>query len=678
MGDPTAAAVNVTATNAVVSASPNVRSSLASDNAGNIFYARGSALMKIDAQTGYVTLFGGDLQTSGCTWESGRKVSDTGYNLINAPIIAGANPDASALIVASNSCAKVYSVRASDGMVLDTWSLSPGYSTTTFLAGGRYLIYNYWIGSDLRLYRLDVGTSGTTPVRIAGDGTLLASMPSVGAAALSVGGPGASGNWHRIVASPDAKRVYWSGAGDTNFIRYDDADADGVYQVGAIIGSSAVDSTACTGTRFDAKVYCQPRHVGRTISVFDLGTETWGTTRTVPFTNNDNGGFLSLASGNSRLLAHYSLNTINSIDTTNMGSNSAYTVIAGQALSIYGNGSDASQVAFQDVYDFNYHASSKKLHVVNSGHFRVVDMSTGTYNISTLYSGIGSFGKRVGFNRANTSAVGAPDTCGGGLKLFTYSLSTGLQTATPLSSPCSTTTGFPPASLSPASSAGTYIYSGNTSWPGYHYNADSRPLLHSNGKIYFAAWTGTSDIFIFSADGTHLNRVAGKTGAGGYVSSHHGTAALGASLKNVRMMQEMSNGDLLIWDGNLLRRISIGSETAGDPCPNGGVAPCLYDVLDYTLATGFTSGTVFRDAYYDASSEIGGVLGSGTTYYVNGSNVVRKFLPTAVASGAVSAATDTAYTFTGTSLTGEVRIALTPAGLLVLQPSKQRILRVSP
>ncbi len=72
-------------------------------------------------------------------------------------------------------------------------------------------------------------------------------------------------------------------------------------------------------------------------------------------------------------------------------------------------------------------------------------------------------------------------------------------------------------------------------------------------------------------------------------------------------------------------------------------------------------------------------------YYVTSSNVVRKFSPSTVSGDNVTAATDTAYSFSGTtfpaSATGSgvsVRITLSPAGLLVLQPNKNRILKVAP
>jgi hypothetical protein len=134
-------------------------------------------------------------------------------------------------------------------------------------------------------------------------------------------------------------------------------------------------------------------------------------------------------------------------------------------------------------------------------------------------------------------------------------------------------------------------------------------------------------------------------------------------------MQEIASGlyagDILIWDKDWLRRISVATESAN---------PRIYDVVKFTIGTGYTSGTTFYDAYYDQSSEQGGVFGTGKMYYVTGGNVVRKFVPNA----ALTSGTDTAYSFTGTTLSGTVRIALTPAGLLVLQQSMSRILRVTP
>jgi len=99
--------------------------------------------------------------------------------------------------------------------------------------------------------------------------------------------------------------------------------------------------------------------------------------------------------------------------------------------------------------------------------------------------------------------------------------------------------------------------------------------------VYFALKNGTSDVFIFSSNLSTINRVAGKTGTGGYVAGDHGQLALGASLTNVQQMQEIASGtnagDILVWDSNRLRLLTVATVSAN---------PRIYDILAFTLATG--------------------------------------------------------------------------------------------
>lgn len=676
MGDPTYNLRNVNASIANVSSAANYqRGSLTEDKDGNIYYVRYNGIMRIDAVTGLVTLYAGTVETAGCTLATGQPVLGAGTNLMNTPFILGTDPAGESMFVTSfagSTCPRIYKIRFSDSAVLNTWTLPTSTGFQAFLAAGRYVIYPNYNFTNPQLYSLDLGNNSSTPVLIHGSGTLATAAPTLNSNALSANMAGPGQNWYTFMATPDLKKIWVRGQ---YFYRLDDPESDGTYIIGQTGLSWPTDVTLATATRFDNKIYIAPRSVGRSIGVFNLDTESFETVRTLPFVNNDGSGYLSLGSGNTKLISHYSLNTIHSIDTTNLANASAYTIVAGQPFSTFGNGNDPTKVAFGDPFHLKYFPASKKLYVSNTGHFRIVDMSAAPYQTSTRTIDIAT-GKIMGFNLAETLVVSNPDTCGSGQKVFSWTMSTLASAGSFMNSICGSTLGYPVADPASAASVGTYFR-----WLS-NMNVTNSYLPHSNGKLYFSASNGASDILIFSSDRTNIRRVAGTTGAGGYLSGDHGTAALGARLTNVKLIQEISSGtyagDLLIWDGNLLRRISLASQNAGDACPVSGVAPCIYDVLDYRLAAGFTAGTTFADAYYDESSEISGVLGSGITYYVTSSNTVRKFLPTSVSGGTVFSATDTAYVFNGTTLSGTVRIALTPDGLLVLQPSKNRILRVPP
>jgi hypothetical protein len=139
--------------------------------------------------------------------------------------------------------------------------------------------------------------------------------------------------------------------------------------------------------------------------------------------------------------------------------------------------------------------------------------------------------------------------------------------------------------------------------------------------------------------------------------------AIGAKLGNVQAILEVKSGtyagDLLIIDNDRLRRISIVTESA---------TPKIYDVQNLTLIPGYVASTAFVDAYYDISSETG-TFGTGNLYYVSGTSLHK---------WSSQGNVDTTYSFSGTTLSGVLRIARSPAGILITQPTKKRILRVSP
>ncbi len=683
MGDPTYNQKNVNASIANVTTNASTRGSITGDAEGNIYYRKASAIMKIDRLTGYVTEFAGKQEVAGCTATANASASAAGTDGLTFPEILGMNADGTIMYVYSLGCTNLLSIRTSDAMVLEVRNLA-SYAIASpnhFLAGNRYLIF-FTSVVNARLYRLDLQTSGSTPVLIHGDGSNLSSNPPLGSEATSIGSATGSGNHFLLFADATASKIWIAGS---RHYRLDYSSSSGTYIVGrtGIPYSDTNEPRFCRGTQFDNKIYCAPRHVGRNISIYDLATESFLTPSSVPFDNNDSSGFLAIGANSTRLLVHYSLNTINVVDAAAMPSSSAYTLYAGNSLATMGNGNDPALVGFGDLIDIAYDSNTGKLMVSIGGHQRTINMSSTPYVTSTRWYAMTTDSKmRVGFN-PDFSAFVTGSSCAANLGLTKFIV--GTSTISDVITWFCTTVqpGYPLATGASISGAGLYISGGRGGRSSsVMYDSDNFPAVTSNGNTYFAAKNGNNDAFIYSSNGSTLTRIAGTTGTATYSASDHGKSALGASLFNVKIVRVIPSGtyagDLMIWDGNFLRRISIASQTAGTACPVAGTAPCIYDVVDYRTATGFAAGTTFQDAIYDFSTEISGVFGSGITYYVNGSSVVRKFVPTAVTNGTVSAATDTAYSFTGTSLSGEVRLALTPAGLLITQPTKQRILRVAP
>ncbi len=176
------------------------------------------------------------------------------------------------------------------------------------------------------------------------------------------------------------------------------------------------------------------------------------------------------------------------------------------------------------------------------------------------------------------------------------------------------------------------------------------PLIHSNGKTYIGANNGGNNAFLFSISNGFINRVAGRDGAAGYDPADEGQAAVTAQITSIKNLQEAANGDIFIWDTVRLRRIDIGSGT-----------PTITTVINYSTISGYVDAGLWESVEYDEAT--------GWTYYSVGNNV-RKIHPT---HGVVT------YNLTGASISGgNLRVTLTPYGLLVLQPNKRRILRLVP
>ena len=316
------------------------------------------------------------------------------------------------------------------------------------------------------------------------------------------------------------------------------------------------------------------------------------------------------------LIASYSLNAIWTLTTPSLGG-WVQTLIAGQPLSIAGNGtSGLDTVAFQAPKDLKYNATTNVVYVKNnSGHIREINLATGPPTVSSAFGGFGDYPFR--FNKSGTNFV-VGSSCARWMlanDIVTPSSSSLGSAAGMLSGPCNTSSGTQaPVSGTNATDGSALFPSGSITLGGM--------ILHSNGHTYFGSGTAaTSNAFIYESYGGVINRVAGITGTAAYNHLDSGNFALGSSMcngYNIYMQEILSGtyaGDILVLDCDRLRRISITTESAN---------PKIYDVVQLSLATGYTANTTFNDFIYDSSSESSGILGSGAIYYVS-SNTVHKW-----------------------------------------------------
>lgn len=635
-----------------------------SDKDNNIFYAKGAAIMKVDALSGTVTRFAGSVTSAACTMATGANPLTT---LFTSPQILGMNSARDSILIAS--CSKIFSINTSTNYVTQ-WATFTGSLNKMYLTKNRIFLYLDSGCSCLKL--IDLSTQGGTPTTIFGNGSCDVTTYTVGDDALSIpykksphNGACYSYDLH-LTANADASKIWVSPYFTSNAYRLD--LVSGVYKVGsADLGYDASDYSTCVFSEYDNYNYCAGRSTGRVIRRYSSITGAYYDTSTMPFDNSDNSGSLSIGSMADKLVAHYSLNNIQVVDTPNTGA-WTYTRIAGDALSVMGNGGAPVNAGLDQPVDIRYISGSQKLYVRNrSGHLRIVDMSVTPNVVSTIFhANLWDVGMQatIGINPAADKIL----TLGSCARYFLFNFTLGTTSLTAQNSffggGCSTSVGTYPVATGTNAGNGDLLVGGSAS------TMTASPLYHSNGYGYFAAASPdqVNNIMLFYSDTSTITKVGGVAGVGGYVAGDHGNSLATATFSKIKAMQELSGvgrvGDVLIVDGDRVRLLTIGTQAG---------SPKVYDVMNLTLAAGYSAGSAITEFIYDENTEIGGVLGTGNIYYSVGASV-KKWK----ANGALTSATDTAYTFSGTTLYSPVRISLTPAGLLVLQYNQSRILRVSP
>ncbi len=681
-GDPANMSEDVSITVGLVSRAGSSFQSMAGDINGNIFYERGRAIFKIDSTSGLITRFVGDPNYSGslCNIQEGSDPVNSTYNKLNgSPFILGPNPTRTGILF--SACGKTWSLNPTT-RALTQINTSSYANTSGFLSRtGKY----YYPSYPGKLFRVDFNQINATPELIFGNATTceaLSSFAAVGTIAAQTkmigdASTGACMGEMYVATNPDDSKIWFGTWYQHNTVRLDWSATSSAY----VIGSRDVgwrfewNGANCVPSFKTSRVFCSGRWAQSSFTSYDTSTNTWlGTSRAIsPFLRYaaTPAGMVSIDSNN--LIYEHRENDDGTITRIQIG---------GSDIEVYGNGTDRTKVAFSTVNGIVYSTAAKRLLIGTPGSMRYFNLNTG--NISSVAFGYGYFDPAKSMQFSNdgntlsnlTECVAIKQTFNG----TTLASTTTLFQPGPV--PCFGSVATIAHPLT-GDTAATGAFIGFGTW----FSIPSRPVNHSNGRHYFFVKNRSTnaDAYIYSTNGTTIKLVAGKTGAIGYASGDHGQTALGATLSEVNYMAEIpagkpNAGDLLIADNNRLRLITITTESS---------APKIYDLVTLTMATNYTSGTTdtMTDAHYDFSSELssGGipVLGSGIFYYVRSNYEVHRFAPTALTSGAVSAATDTTYVFSGTTLgtnsyAAKVRIALTPDGLLVTQPNRARVLRVDP
>ncbi|UXR65522.1 hypothetical protein EZJ49_04545 [Bdellovibrio bacteriovorus] len=185
-----------------------------------------------------------------------------------------------------------------------------------------------------------------------------------------------------------------------------------------------------------------------------------------------------------------------------------------------------------------------------------------------------------------------------------------------------------------------------------------------NGKFYFMGSSGNldeSDLWIFESDTTAVKPVAGGSGPVNYVASDHGGVALGAYLTDVYGMQSNADGDLLIFDGWRLRKVTVTTEAA---------TPKIYDEVNFLSFANRPNVDRWTHAVYDAAT--------GWSYFAVTKDVATDRRAQVWAArqdqGFVEIPTTGLVLSSDHSTARKLNLAITPLGLLLLDAEKKRVL----
>lgn len=671
-GDPAYMNEDINANLALMTTGAAGFQSMAADSSGNIYFMKGNVLMKVDSLSGLVTRFAGDPNSSGCNITAGQDPLNSSSNRIGNAFLYGSTPDGLSLIL--GSCSKIWFINTLTRSVSLAYNASIGWPA--FLNRTGFLYYF----SANRLFRLNLNLATPTPEHIYGNGTCSATTPSIGSEATSDAVVARSSNNdcsenYMFVNENDTE--FWTGcwnnwgcAASRKYVF--DSTTSTFKLASSSLGWSFQDWNigVCTTSHTYPRVWCNSRYNTNQRVTFNLNTETWeprpalSSSVFIRYTPTPS-GMASLRSDN--LLTAHIENSDGTITEYQMG---------GSNIETYGNGNDRAKIAFSGVQDISYSATTGNLLVRTAAGLRNIAMSSwpNTNTTTPVWNSPGASQNRITQNASGTRVLILSSWCGLlGFNSYTYSSGVlnpesgfynllGCNSGTSLPHPIANNTN---------------VTGNNFAWVN-RFGGDDRPLLHSNGKQYFFVKNGTSDGVLYSSDKIKVNWIAGRAGTTGFDSADNGNTAATAQLRDIRWITEVTNGDfagdLLILDGYRMRLITITTEST---------SPKIYDILNLEALVGFPTGSpAIVDVAYDNNSELFDgtttVPGSGKIYFSTSTNRIFSVTPISLSGFTVSSATLSEYTFFGTSLTGSNRLALTPAGLLVTQPSKNRILRVAP
>lgn len=630
------------------------------DTKNAIFYGRKHSIMRMSPASGVVTQWAGSMESPGCTLSNG------GNGLLSFPEVIDIN-DENEILIYSAPCSSLYKMNLTTKQLIWSKVFSPAPEENVFYkqyVKSGHLVYSY----NQVLYLLDLNNPSSTPQALIGTPGSCVSSGSIiiDSVAATSPLPCSSTGHHGPIVKPDLSKIWITGASFA--LRLEKDPGSGIYY---IRNSSAAPGTVTTNisrcVQFDNELlYCMastPNNTSRDIATFNTITETRSSPVSLPTANNISRAQTFVGVGKSSAYYYTNTNELFEVSYRN-GSWGAISKIGGTAFHTYGNGSEANQVAFTPISSFAYDDIGKWLYIRGALHLRRIhiDDSSDPFidNIETAFATqIGNTGPTFGM------------AVSGDLQRVVHTTNENME--------CSNTAAWNPL-INYVSSCGLYYTQQGSTYPtlgatfsgangqfGHPLRPNRFPLMtfakNGNNNLYFyGASTAdeTQDLWIFESSMSSGRVIAGANGLAGYENTPDGSPALGARLSAIHGIQSNDDGDLLVFDGFLLRRITVTTDNAN---------PLIYTELDFSSFINYPGDKLWNHAIHDTAS--------GWSYFAKGAD-------TGAMTSAEVWAAHPLHGFEEIPVNEIVlaelnrrslQLAITPLGLLLLDSNKKRIIQ---
>ncbi|WP_413294847.1 hemagglutinin [Bdellovibrio sp. HCB185ZH] len=642
------------------------------DSQNKMYFTKFNSISTVNPETGLVTSWMGEPYSASCDIAGGK---------FTAPVILDIN-ESDQMLVFSFACSLVARIRISDKTVLWSKQLPTIISNSAVLhkeqaSALRYVKTGHlFYFSNEAFYMVDLNSANKDPVLVLGNPGACGTLGAVGTMADASPIPCPTSDLYLTLVRPDLQKIWIQINGST--FELQQQGAYGKYkiaQVGMTTGTWGSFFNRCTQMASQPnKAYCiRAQYEGNKIASFDFTTETWSASFNLDkhYKNMSTIYYLGAAKDFIYAFSTTTNELYKVVDDEGVFTNSA---VAGTPFFTYGNGTDPGKTAFTQISSIAYEATGKNLYVRGPRHLRRLHVNTttpGSEYIDTISTGFhGSAGNSSAYASLTVSSggiaafsqiAGTPANLWSSYNLSAWATATVEQTLAigPYYYQATST-----ASAYPAYGAGVF----NTTGTSYNLMA-ARKLgtFLPNGKLYFygsSSLTDQTDLWIFESDSAtgKIKPIAGGAGAATYVATDHGQLALGSYLSDIYGMQPDANGDLLVFDGNRLRKITVTTESAN---------PRIYDVINFAMLPGAPTVSYWTHAVYDTST--------GWSYFAAAES-------SALSQVAQVWAAHPTPGFQQISTAGwvlpsqlatyrSINLAVTPLGLLLLDTSKKRILK---